>query len=182
VLRRSRAIKCKATWQRNEIRVYILLGIKDTVHFFSCRLLIQIEPVCGMPSVDKSTNTSTCLRGNLCAKTYKSCVGSGDSSTRDQPEPSTPLYIVERGLACFVCLCSHPLHWLRLLTLAISIGHCQYSYIFVSCWPSACNLQVMWIKEISFATTALLNTFARALLGLIHWSLSCPLQLSIFSI
>ena len=99
-----------------------------------------------MPSVDKST--STCLRGKVFVqKTFKSCVGSGDSNTRDQLEPSTTLYIVERELACFACLCHHPLHWLRLLTLALSIGHCQCSYIFVSCWPSACNLQVTWIKK-----------------------------------
>ena len=39
------------------------------------------------------------------------------------------------------------LTWLRLLTLALSIGHCQCSYIFVSCWPSACNLQMTWIKK-----------------------------------
>ena len=38
---------------------------------------------------------------SLCAKTFKSCVGSSDSSTRDQPEPSVTLYIVERELACF---------------------------------------------------------------------------------
>ena len=37
-------------------------------------------------------------------------------------------------------------------------------------------------KKISFATTALSNTFAPSLLGLIHWSPSCPLQLSIVSI
>ena len=36
---------------------------------------------------------------SLCAKRFKSCVGSGDSSTRDQPEPLTTL--VERELACF---------------------------------------------------------------------------------
>ena len=72
---------------------------------------------------------------------------SADSSTRDQPEPLTTLYIVERELACFACLCYHPLHWLRLLTLALSIGHCQCSYIFISCWPFACNLQVTWIKK-----------------------------------
>jgi len=80
-------------------------------------------------------------------KTIKSCVGSGDSSTRDQPKPSTTLYIVERELACFACLCYHPFHWLRLLTVALSIGHCQCSYIFVSCWLSAFNLQVTWIKK-----------------------------------
>jgi len=78
---------------------------------------------------------------SLCAKTFKSCVSSGDSSTRDQPEPSTTLYIVEHELACFACLCYHPLHWLRLLTLALSIGHCQCSCIFVSCWlsPAICR-------------------------------------------
>jgi len=37
-------------------------------------------------------------------------------------------------------------------------------------------------QKISFATTALSNTFAHSLLGLIHWSPSCPLQLTIFSI
>ena len=73
--------------------------------------------------------------------------GSGDSSTRDQPEPSTTLHIGERELACFACLCYLPFHWLRLLTLALSIGPCQCSYIFVSCWPSAFNLQVTWIKK-----------------------------------
>ena len=83
----------------------------------------------------------------LCAKTFKSCVGSGDSSTRDEPESSTTLYIVERELACFACLCQHPLPWSRLLTLAFSIGHCQCSCIFVSCWPSAFSLQVTWIKK-----------------------------------
>ena len=36
--------------------------------------------------------------------------------------------------------------------------------------------------KISFVTTALSNTFPRSLLGLIHRSPSCPLQLSIFSI
>jgi len=37
-------------------------------------------------------------------------------------------------------------------------------------------------QKISFPTTALSNTFARSLLGLIHWSPSCPLQLSILLI
>jgi len=37
-------------------------------------------------------------------------------------------------------------------------------------------------QKILFATMAVSNTFARSLLGLIHWSLSCPLELSIFSI
>jgi len=62
-------------------------------------------------------------------------------------QPSTTLYIVESELACFACLCQHPLSWLRLLTLALSIGPCQCSYIYVSCWPSVFNLQVTWIKK-----------------------------------
>jgi len=36
-------------------------------------------------------------------------------------------------------------------------------------------------KKISFVATVLSNTFARALLGLMHWSPSCPLEFSIFS-
>ena len=35
-------------------------------------------------------------------------------------------------------------------------------------------------QKISFATTALSNTFARSLLGLIHRSPSCPLQFKYF--
>jgi len=87
-----------------------------------------------------------------------------------------------RTRACLICMFVPPptsLIWL--LTLALSIGPGQCSYIFVSCWPSAFNLQVTWIKKISFVATVLSNAFARALLGPIHWSPSCPLQLSIFS-
>ena len=73
-------------------------------------------------------------------------VRSGDSNAEDQPESSTTVYIVERELACFVCLCHQPLHWLRLLTRALCIGPCLCSYIFVSRWPSALILQVTWIK------------------------------------
>ena len=70
VLRRCRAIKCKATWQRNEIRVSILLGIKVTLRFFlvaaysfkssrsvECRVLTsQLTParVCGEKSLCKN--------------------------------------------------------------------------------------------------------------------------------
>jgi len=35
-------------------------------------------------------------------------------------------------------------------------------------------------KKISFVETVLSNTFACSLLGLIHWSPSCPLQLIVF--
>ena len=75
-----------------------------------------------MPSVDKSTNTSTCLRGKVFVQKHLNRVGSGDSSTRDQPEPSTTLYIVERELAYFACLCYHQLHWLRLLLWLFPLG------------------------------------------------------------
>ena len=37
-------------------------------------------------------------------------VGSGDSNAQDQRESSTTVYIVERELGCFVCLCHQPLH------------------------------------------------------------------------
>ena len=123
-------------------------GFKVTVRFF----LVTAYSIKSSRSVECRVLTSQpsparVCGGSLCAKTFKSCVGSGDSSTRDQPEPSTSLYIVSRQLACFACLCYHPFHWLRLLTLALSIGPCQCSYIFVSCWPSAFNLQVTWIKK-----------------------------------
>ena len=51
------------TTQRNPSVFY--WGLRSQCVFFSCRLLIQIESVCGMPSVDKSTNASTCLRGKV---------------------------------------------------------------------------------------------------------------------
>ena len=120
------------------------------------------------------TPARVCGEMSLC-KTFKSCVGSGDSSTRDQPKPSTTLYIVERKLACFACLCYHPFHWLRLLTLAFSIGHCQCSHIFVSCWPSAFNLQVTWIKKFeNFGSFRLPGSFYHILLAeLKHLEISC---------
>ena len=45
----------------------------------------------------------------------------GDSDTRVQPESSITIYIAERQLAHFVYLCHHPIHWLRLLTRALSM-------------------------------------------------------------
>ena len=85
---------------------------------------------------------------NPCANTFNSSVGSNDSGTRDQPRSSTTLYIVERELAWLAYLCHYPLHWLRLLTRALSIGSCQCSYIFVSCWTSVFILQETQIKNI----------------------------------
>ena len=147
MLRRCRAVKCKATWQRNEIRVSILQGIKVTVRFFLLPLTHSNRVgVWNAECWQVNQHQHVFAGKSLCAKRFKSCVGSGDSSNRDQPEPSSTL--VERVLACFACLCYHLLPWLRLLTLALSIGHCQCSYIFFSCWLSACNLQVTWIKNI----------------------------------
>jgi len=140
---------CKVTWQGNEIRVSILLGIKVTERF-CFELPFTDSNRVGLYNAEcwqVNQHQHVFAGQSLCAKTFKSCVGSGESSTRDQPEPPTTLYIVERELACFACLCYHLLHWLRLLTLALSFGHCQCSYIFVSCWLSACNLQVTWIKK-----------------------------------
>jgi len=65
------------------------------VIFISCRLLIQIESVCGMPSVDKSTNTSTCLRGKVFVQKHLNHVSA-------VAIPAFTLYIVERELACVV--------------------------------------------------------------------------------
>ena len=135
-----------STWQRNEIQVSILLGIKVTGHFgfeFPFTYLNWM----GLWSAEcwqLNQHQHVFAGQSLCAKTFKSCVGSGDSSTWDKPECSTALYIVERELACFASLCHHPLHWTRLLTLALSIGPCQCSYIFVSCWPSALRSICRW--------------------------------------
>ena len=85
VLRRCRAIKCKASWQRNEILVSVLLGIEVTVRFcFELRLTYSNRmelwsAKCWQVNQHQHVFAGQCL----CAKTFKSCVGSGDSSTRD---------------------------------------------------------------------------------------------------
>jgi len=58
-----------------------------------------------MPSVDKSINTSMCLLGKVFVQKPLNHVSAvAISSTRDQPESSTTLYIVESGLACLLCM------------------------------------------------------------------------------
>jgi len=152
---RSRSDSHRASpMPRNKVQGYLTMQRNPSVYFtgdwgHSAFFLVAACSFKSSRSVECRVLTSqpkparVCGK-SLCAKTFKSCVSSGDSSTRDQPEPSTTLYIVVRELACS---CYHPLHWLRLLTLARSVGHCQCSYIFVSCWLSACNLQVTWIKK-----------------------------------
>ena len=94
------------TTQRNP-SVYFT-GVKVTVHLF----LIAAYSFKSSRSVECRVLTSqptparVCWEKSLCKK-FKLCAGSGDSSTWDQPEPSTTLYIVERELAC---LCYHSLH------------------------------------------------------------------------
>jgi len=117
---------------------------------------------------------------SLCAKTFKSC---GDSSTRDQPEPSTTLYIVERELACMLCMFVLPP---TSLIKVVNSGSFHWALPVFIYFRFMLAFRVQFAgdvnQKISFATTALSNTFSRSLLGLIHWSPSCPLQLSIFSI
>ena len=120
VLRPCCAIRSTTTWQSSEIQVSILLGLTSHCVFLSCCLLVFLKSDCGLLSVDKSINTSTCFRGKVLVQkhlnqVFKSneCEGSGKSSTQDHPESLTMVYTVERKLACFAYLCHHPLDWLR---------------------------------------------------------------------
>ena len=150
--------------------------------FLRCRLLIQIESVCGMSSVDKSTNTSTCLRGKVFVQ----------KNVNHMSAVAIPALGITRAFdyalycrtrACMLCMFVLPpispikvvnsgsFHW----ALSVFI---YFRFILAFRVQFAGDVN----QKISFATTALSNTFARSILGLIHWSPSCPLQLSIFSI
>ena len=48
-------------------------------------------------------------------------------------------------------------------------------------WPESQNIMDCALLSSFFVVGVLSNTFSRALLGLIRWSPSCPLRLSIFS-
>jgi len=133
-----------------------------------------------MPSVDKSTNTSMCLRGNVFVQKHLNHV-----STVAIPalEINPSLGLRCRTQACMLCVFVLPptslikvvnsgsFHW----ALSVFI-YFHFMLAFRVKFAGDVN------QEMSFATTALSNTFVRSLLGLIHWSPSCPLQLSIFSI
>ena len=121
-----------------------------------------------MPSVDKSTVHQHVFAGkSLCAKTFKSCVGSGDASTRDQPEPSTTLYIVECELACLACLCYHP-HQSLIKVVNSGSFHWALSVFIYFRFMLAFRVQFAGDvnQKISFATIAL--KYVRSLVTRAH--------------
>jgi len=96
-----------------------------------------------------------------------------DTGTRAHPESSITICIVERELACFVHLCYQPLHW------ALFIRPRQCSHIFVAF--SAFRVRFIGdLKKNIVRSRRSSNTFARALLGPILQSSSCPFQWRIF--
>jgi len=54
-------------------------------------------------------------------------------ATRATPESSITIYTVERELVCYVYLCHHSLHLLKLLNQGPFIGYCHCTYIFIPC-------------------------------------------------
>jgi len=135
-----------------------------------------------MPSVDKSTNTSMCLRGKVFVQKHLIMC----RQWRFQHSESTRAFdyaLYCRTRACMLCMFVLPptslievvnsgsFHW----ALSVFI-YFRFMLAFRVQFAGDMN------QKLSFATTALSNTLARSLLGLIHWSPSCPLQLSIISI
>ena len=90
-----------------------------------------------------------------------------------------------RTRACLLCMfVPTPTSLIKIVNsdlrlLAFYIGPCQFIYFH---FMLAFRVQFAGDvhQNVSFVATVLSNTFARSLLGLIHWSPSCPLQLSIF--
>ena len=106
---------------------------------------------------------------------------SGYSGIRAPPVFSITIYIRERKLACFVCLIHHPRsHFTKLLTRLLFFGPCHCSYIFVPCPAFRVHVAGDLNKTISFVVGVLTTSFARALLGFLHLSPRCPLQLRFF--
>ena len=83
-------------------------------------------------------------------------------------------------LCIFVSPPTVPLHYTKLLTRDLFFVPCHCSYISVPCPAFHVHVAGDLNKTISFAAGVLSTSFARALLRLIHWSPSCPIQLSIF--
>ena len=133
-----------------------------------------------MPSVDKPINTSTCLRGKAFVQKHLNHVSAVAIPTLGI-NPSLRLRFYCRTRACMLCMFVLPpislikvvnsgsFHW----ALSVFIYY-RFMLAFRVQFAGDVN------QKISPATTALSNTFARFLLGLIHWIRSCPLQLSIF--
>ena len=135
-----------------------------------------------MPSVGKSTNTNTCLRDkSLCKNIQIMC-----RQWRFQQSGSTRAFdyaLYCRTRACMLYMFVLPPTSLIKVVNSASFLWALLVFIYFR-FMLAFRVQFAGDvnQKISFATTALSNTFARSLLGLIHWSPSCPLQLSIFSI
>jgi len=95
--------------------------------------------------------------------------------------PSLQLRFISKNaslLALYICAVTHgPTSrncWLGLFSLGLFTVH-------IFSWhagPFAFKLQVTWSKAISFVVGVLSTSFARVLLGLIHQTPSCPIQLS----
>ena len=70
------------TWQRSEIRVSILFGIKVIVRFYmSCRLRVYRIGLWSAECVQVNQHQHVFAAQSPRAKTFKSNVGSGDSGS-----------------------------------------------------------------------------------------------------
>jgi len=92
--------------------------------------------------------------------------------------PSLRLRFIPEN-ATLLCIFAH---FPRLLTRALFFGPCHCSYVFVLCLASRIHVAGDLNKTISFVVGVLSTSFARALLGLIHSSPSCPMQSRTFLI
>jgi len=111
VLRPCCAIKSMATWQSSEIRVSILLEINVTLRFYFELPLVLIESDRGVPSVDKSINDSTCMRGKvLVQKHLNQVLKSNECKCRQwRLQHSGSAQVFDYGLycrtqACLLCI------------------------------------------------------------------------------
>ena len=121
-----------------------------------------------------------CLFFKLCSWCFQQPSGySGIWASRASPESWITIYIRDRELACFVCLCHHS-RPPQLLTRALFIGSFHCSYIFVLCLAFPVHVAGDLNKTLSFVVGVLTTSFARALRELIHQSPSCSMQLRIF--
>ena len=87
---------------------------------------------------------------------------SGSRAHRAKPESSITIYVVTCELACFVNLCQHPLHWLRLVTQAFFIGtfHC---FIFVPYLAFRVHVTGDLNQKLSFVVGVVSTSIARPL-------------------
>ena len=161
---------------RNEIRVSILLGIEFTVRFY----LVAAYSFESSRSVECRVLTSqptparVCGGKSLCKKILIMC-----RQWRFQHSGSTWAFdyaLYCRTRACMLCMFVLPPTSLIKVVNSGSF-HWALSVFIYFRFMLAFRLQFAGDvnQKISFKTTALLNTFACSLLGLIHWRPSCPL-------